>query len=74
MNKIKFNIGDLLINDFLKTSKGMPYIIKVYKIDSDNNVIRYLWRGEEHYIGPFLLRKANSFEKIYGPIYDFIFK
>jgi len=69
-----FEVGDLVVSDVFKTSKGFPFIIKVDKVDDDFRVVEFMYKGQLGYIGTDSLRMATKFEKFFGPIYDFLLK
>lgn len=74
MNTKVFSVGDYVVSDTFKTEKGLPYIIKVKKIDYEFDVINFDFKRQENYIGIQSLRFATKFEKFFGPIYDFLLK
>jgi len=67
-----FKKGDLVISHTLKTSNGMPYIIKVY--EDKKGIITYFYKGEMGYISSFFVKRATRWDKFCGFIYDKFFK
>lgn len=67
-----FKKGDLVISHALKTSKGMPYIIKVY--EDNKGVITYFYKGETGYISSFFVKRSTKWDRFCGYFYDKFFK
>lgn len=64
--------GDKVISHYLKTTKGMPYIIVVY--EESNGIITYFHKGETNYISSLFVERSTRWDKFCGFIYDKFFK
>lgn len=61
-----FNVGDILVSDWINKPENIPHIFKTHKVDNDFGVVYYKHNGKEETIGFSYVRKATFLERIFG--------